>query len=76
MHGLSIYEIKKICHHAQFFIISYRSFQHLTNFLTNEIIISPKYQTKIVVIFLLNLIIVHDLKSVLKMCKFICYPKP
>ena len=23
MHGLSIYETKKICHHAQFFIISY-----------------------------------------------------
>ena len=33
MHGLSIYEIKRICHCAYFFIISYGSFHHLTNFL-------------------------------------------
>ena len=33
MHELSIYEIKRICHSAKFFIISYGSFQHLTNFL-------------------------------------------
>ena len=33
MHGLSIYEIKRICHHAYFFRISYWSLQHLTNFL-------------------------------------------
>ena len=31
MHELSIYEIKRICHHAQSFIISYGSLQHLTN---------------------------------------------
>ena len=30
MHGLSIYEIKIICHRAQFFIIIYGNFQHLT----------------------------------------------
>ena len=33
MHGLSIYEIKTIRHIAQFFKISYGSFQHLTNLL-------------------------------------------
>ena len=33
MHGLYIYEIKRICHHAYLFRISYGSFQHLTNFL-------------------------------------------
>ena len=33
IHGLSIYEIKKICNRAHFFIISYGSFQHLANFL-------------------------------------------
>ena len=26
MHGLSTYELEKICNHAQFFIISYGSF--------------------------------------------------
>ena len=31
MYGLSIYEIKRICLRAYFFIISYGSFQHLTN---------------------------------------------
>ena len=29
-HGLSIYEIKSICHHAQIFITSHGIFQHLT----------------------------------------------
>ena len=33
MHGLSIYEIKRICHRAYFFRISYWNLQHLTNFL-------------------------------------------
>ena len=33
MHGLSIYEIKRIYHRAYFFRISYWSLQHLTNFL-------------------------------------------
>ena len=33
MHELSIYKIKRICHRAYFFRISYWSFQHLTNFL-------------------------------------------
>ena len=33
MHELSIYEIKRICHHAYFFRISDWSFQYLTNFL-------------------------------------------
>ena len=33
MHELSIYEIKRICHRAYFFRISYWSLQHLTNFL-------------------------------------------
>ena len=31
MYGLSTNEIKSICHHAHFFIITYGSFQHLTN---------------------------------------------
>ena len=31
MHGLSDYEIKRICHRAHFFIISYESFHPLTN---------------------------------------------
>ena len=33
MYGLSIYEIKRICHRARFFIISHGSFQHFANFL-------------------------------------------
>ena len=33
MHGLSIYEIKRICHRAHFVIISHGSFQHLVNFI-------------------------------------------
>ena len=33
MHGLSIYEIKRICHRTHFFIISYGRFQFLANFL-------------------------------------------
>ena len=32
MHGLSIYEIKRICHLAYLFINSSGSFQHLTSF--------------------------------------------
>ena len=35
MHVLSIYDIKRICHNAQVIIISYGSFQDLTN-LPNE----------------------------------------
>ena len=52
MHGLSIYEIKKICHRAYFFRISEGSFQHLTNFqkiLNNNT--GSKYRAKTVVIF-------------------------
>ena len=52
MHGLSIYEINRICHRTCFFAISYGSFQHLTNFLKiwkNNI--SSKYRAKTVVIF-------------------------
>ena len=33
VYGLSIYEIKRICHHSGFFIISHGSFEHFTNFL-------------------------------------------
>ena len=33
MHGLSVSEIKRICPHARFFIISHGSFQHFTNVL-------------------------------------------
>ena len=33
IHGLSIYEIKRICHRTHFFIISYGRFQFLANFL-------------------------------------------
>ena len=36
LHGLSIYDIKRICHHTQFMIISYGSFEDLTN-LPNEL---------------------------------------
>ena len=52
VHGLSIYEIKMICHRAYFFRISYGSFQHLTNFqkIKNSDA-SPKYRAKTVVIF-------------------------
>ena len=32
MHGMSIYEIKRICHHAQVLVISYESFQRLTSY--------------------------------------------
>ena len=52
MHGLSIYEIKGICHHAYFFIISFGSFLDLTNFPNrwkNNTV--PKYRADIVVIF-------------------------
>ena len=36
MYGLPIYEIKSICHHVRFFIISQGSFQHFTNFLKKK----------------------------------------
>ena len=52
IHGLSIYVIKRTCHCAHFFKISYWSFQHLTNFIkiyNNNT--SPKYRAKTVVIF-------------------------
>ena len=53
MRGLSIDEIERICHHAQFFIMSYGRFQHLTNFLNKlkKNTFAPKYQVEIVVIF-------------------------
>ena len=38
MNGLSIYEIKRRCYHAQFFIISNGSFNHFTNFLKTKTI--------------------------------------
>ena len=54
MHGLSIFEIKRICHQDYLFIISSGSFQHLTNFLNRwKNNTSPKYRAKIVVIFLI-----------------------
>ena len=68
MHGLSIYEIKRICDRAYLYIISSGSFQHLTNFLNRwKNNTSPKYRAKIVVIFsqLLSInldYIAHDLK--------------
>ena len=52
MHGLSTYEIKRICHRAYLFITSSRNFQHLTNFLNiwkNNTCLT--YRAKIVVIF-------------------------
>ena len=52
MHGLSIYEMKIICHCVYFFIISYGSFQHLTKFLNRwKSNTSPEYRAKTVVIF-------------------------
>ena len=52
MHGISIYEIKKICHRAYLFIISSGSFQHLANSLNRlRNNTSPKYRAKIIVIF-------------------------
>ena len=50
MYGLSIYEIKRICHRARFFITSHGSFQHFANFL-------KKKHDKIIVIFILISII-------------------
>ena len=35
MYGL-LYEIKRICHHAHFFIVSHGIFQHFTNFLKKK----------------------------------------
>ena len=37
MHDLSIYEIKRICHHAQYYIISYILFHPLNNFFFEEL---------------------------------------
>ena len=47
MHGQSIYEIKKICHRAHFFIISYGSFQHLANFLDKTQVFYVKGDSKV-----------------------------
>ena len=53
MRGLSIYEIKRICHRAQFFIILRTSLKPLTNFLNKlKNNLSPKHQAKLVVIFI------------------------
>ena len=52
MHGLSIYEIKRICHRSYLFIISSGNFQHLTNCLNRlKNNTSPKYPAKSVVLF-------------------------
>ena len=79
MHGLSIYEIKRICHRAYFFRISYWSLQHLTNFLeiwNNNT--SPNYRAKTVVIFSqllsFNLNYCAWPQTFKKMCMFTCYP--
>ena len=40
MHRLSIYEVKRICHYAQFFIVSHESFKHLINSLKITIVLS------------------------------------
>ena len=42
MYGLSIYEIKRICHHARFFIIWHGSFQHFTNSLNKNQVLNIK----------------------------------
>ena len=79
MHGLSIYEIKRIYHRAYFFRISYWSLQHLTNFLeirNNNT--SPNYRAKTVVIFSqllsFNLNYCPWPQTFKKMCMFTCYP--
>ena len=55
MHGLSIYEIKTICDHAYFIIISCGSFQHFTNFLNRlKNNTSPKYQAKTVIVVIFS----------------------
>ena len=79
MHGLSIYEIKRICHRAYFFRISYWSLQHLTKFL--EILnnnTSPNYRAKTVVTFSqllsFNLNYCPRPQTFKKMWMFACYP--
>ena len=58
MYGLSIYEIKRICHRVRFFIISHGSFQHFANFLKKKTTHRcPDYEVKIIVIFILISII-------------------
>ena len=77
MHGLSIYEIKSICHHAYFFIIPSGSFQHLTNFLNRwKNIISPKFRAKIAVIFsqLLSINLTQNLKPFGKCASLFIFP--
>ena len=79
MHGLSIFELKRICHRAYFFRITYWSLQHLTNF--QEIYnnnTSPNYRAKTVVIF--SQLLSYNLnycpwpQTFKKMCMFTCYP--
>ena len=79
MHGLSIFELKRICHRAYFFRITYWSLQHLTNF--QEIYnnnTSPNYRAKTVVIFSqllsFNLNYCPWPQTFKKMCMFTCYP--
>ena len=65
MYGLSIYEIKRICHRARFFIISHGSFQLFADFLKNKNKNNnnrcPDYKVKIIVIFIVISIITHDI---------------
>ena len=76
MYGLSIYEIKRICHRVRFFIISHGIFQHFTNFLKNKQTNNrrPEYQVKIVVSFILISIITHDIKLLRKSEKIVIFP--
>ena len=69
MHRLPIYEVKSICHLAYFFIISYESFQHLTNFLDES-----KNRAKNVVIFS-QLLSFNLTSNLFEYVQFICYPK-
>ena len=51
MHGLSIYEIKRICHRAYFSIVLHGNVQRLTNFSLVERITLVLNIVKILVIF-------------------------
>ena len=73
MHGLSIYEIKMICHHAE--LSHYGSYQHLTIFLKITEILNIKLKTlSSPSFFILILIIAHDLKLSRKCEKELVFP--
>ena len=71
MHGLNIYEIKRICHRVYLFIISYGSFKRLTNFLNRcKNKTSHTYRAKIQPAS----IIANDLKSFRKCASLFVIP--